>query len=72
MQTIQWFKPQGYMTLSNSHGMEIMIDNTYEEVAYRYSGDQKVHSSQIECDIEGEAFFSVNSTSYYLNQFIKI
>jgi len=35
MERIKWFEPQAYKTLSNSHGMEIMVNDTGEVVSYR-------------------------------------
>lgn len=76
MTRIQWFKPQGYKTISNSYGMEIMIDDTYEEVNYRYSGEEEIHSASITCDQEGDAYFTElfengKAKVHYLNEFMK-
>lgn len=73
MQTIQWFDPQAYKTLSNSHGMEIMVDETCEEVHYRYTNDKEVYTEQIQFDQDGDPYFMINfDTVHYLNEFIKI
>ena len=79
MTTIQWFEPQAYKTLSNSHGIEIMINNTGEEVSYRYSDEgesAEVYASEIQYDQEGEAYFKEYRGPYkpnvqYLNEFMK-
>lgn len=79
MTRIQWFKPHGYKTLSNSHGMEIMIDETYEEVSYRYTDEgpsAEVHTTSISCDQEGDAYFNEYRGPYkpnvhYLKEFMK-
>ena len=80
MTTIQWFEPQAYKTLSNSHGMEIMINNSGEEVSYRYVNDlpgELVTTSEILYDQEGDSYFrewhlNNSSTVHYLNEFMKI
>ena len=80
MTTIQWFEPQAYKTLSNSHGMEIMINNSGEEVSYRYVNDlpgELVTTSEIIYDQEGDPYFrelhlNNSSTVHYLNEFMKI
>jgi hypothetical protein len=84
MTTIQWFEPQAYKTLSNSHGMEIMINNSGDEVSYKtytiYSEDgsnTEVHTSEILYDQEGDSYFrewhlNNSSTVHYLNEFMKI
>jgi hypothetical protein len=80
MQTISSFKPHGYKTLSNSHGIEIMVNDSGEEVSYRYSDDlpgDLVTSTEILFDQEGDAYFrdyhlDNSSTVHYLNEFMKI
>lgn len=80
MKRIEWFKPQGFKTVSNSYGIEIMINDTYEEISYRYSNEGEngiVHQSEIFCDQDGDAYFredinAVQSRVHYLNEFIKI
>jgi hypothetical protein len=68
------FTPQGYLTLSNSHALLIQINDTTEEVYYRYSDEDSVATtSEIGCDEEGEPWFKVeNGTLYYLSEFMKI
>ena len=68
------FKPQGVLTLSNSHALLIQINDTAEEVYYRYSDEEDTHStSEIGYDQEGEPWFKVeNGTLYYLSEFLKI
>jgi hypothetical protein len=74
------FKPQAYKTLSNSHGMEIMINETYEQVSYRYSDDlpgDLIATTQIDYDQDGDLYFTEyhldNSTTvHYLSEFMRI
>lgn len=80
MKTIEWFKPQGFKTINNSYGIEIMIDDVYEEISYRYSNEGEsavVHQSEIICDQDGDPYFrevinAFQSRVHYLNEFIKI
>lgn len=71
------FVSHGYKTLSNSHSMELMINETYEEVTYRYSGDSEVYTTSISYDMEGDAYFSEYRGPYepavhYLNEFMRL
>jgi len=74
------FKPQAYKTLSNSHGMEIMINETSEQVSYRYSDDlpgDLIATTQIDYDQDGDPYFTEyhldNSTTiHYLSEFIRM
>lgn len=71
------FKSQAYKTLSNSYGMEIMINETFEEVTYRYNDDSDAHTTSISYDMEGEAYFTEYRGPYepavhYLNEFMRI
>ena len=81
MTQIKWFEPQAYKTLSNSHGMEIMINNSGEEVSYRYSNEEpnaEVYTSEIQYDQEGDAYFMEymgdrhSRVARYLSDFLKI
>lgn len=81
MTRIQWFEPQAYMSISNSHGMEIMIDDSAEEVSYRYSNEEpnaEVYTSEIYYDQEGDPYFMEymgdrhSRVARYLSDFLKI
>lgn len=74
MEIIEWFKPHGYKTLTNSEGMEIMIDQSTEEVSYRFSNDNTVYDSFIRYDQDGDPYFmeKYRDVVHYLNEFIKI
>ena len=71
------FTPQAFKTITNSLAMEIMIDETYEEVTYRYSEDSEIHTSGIGYDMEGDAYFleyrkPYEPTVHYLNEFMRL
>ena len=76
MERIQWFKPHAYKSISNFHGMEIMINDTNEEVSYRYTDegpDAEVYCEPIQYDQDGDAYFMITEHKqvHYLNGFIK-
>jgi hypothetical protein len=81
MTQIKWFEPQAYKTLSNSHGMEIMINNSGEEVSYRYSNEEpnaEVYTVEIQFDQDGDPYFMEymgdrhSRVARYLSDFLKI
>jgi len=49
---------QAFKTLSNSYSMEIMINETFEEVTYKYSGDSEMYTTSISYDMEGDPYFT--------------
>jgi hypothetical protein len=71
------FTTQAYKTLSNSHAMEIMINEIFEEITYRYSGDSEMYTASLSYDMEGDAYFTEYRGPYdpvvhYLNEFMRI
>lgn len=71
------FTAQAYKTFSNLHGMEIMINETFEEVSYRYSDDLEMYTTSLNYDMEGNAYFTeyrgpYEPTTHYLNEFMRI
>ena len=68
----QPFKTDGYLTICNSVGIEIMLNRSQDGVYYLFTGDTEPEESEIQYDQEGEPYFLINTTAYYLNQFIKI
>jgi hypothetical protein len=71
------FKSQAFKTLSNSHGMEIMINETFEEVSYRYSDDSQMYTTSISYDMEGDPYFTeyrgpYEPTVHYISEFMRI
>jgi hypothetical protein len=59
--------------------MEIMINETYEEVTYRYTDEgenAEICTAEIQCDQEGDAYFKeyrgpYNPSVHYLNEFMR-
>lgn len=77
MTTIEQFKPHGYKTISNDRGIEIMINETSEQVSYKYTDEDEVQVSSVSYDQEGDPYFMeyrgpYNPRTYYLNEFMKI
>jgi hypothetical protein len=59
--------------------MEIMINETFEEVSYRYSDEDpsEVSTAEISYDQEGDPYFlerrgSYDPTTHYLSEFMRI
>jgi hypothetical protein len=71
------FKSHAFKVLSNSHSMEIMINETFEEVSYRYSDDpSEVSTTSITYDQDGDPFFleyrgPYDPNVHYLSEFMK-
>ena len=71
------FKSHAFKVLSNSHAMEIMINETFEDVSYRYSDDpSEVSTTSITYDQDGDPFFleyrgSYDPNVHYLSDFMK-
>lgn len=68
------FRVDGYMTLSNSSGIEIELDNTGENVRYRYNNNgtyTEPEETFIAFDMDGEANFIDGDTAYYLSDFMR-
>jgi len=81
------WKPHGGLALTNTGGIEIKVNDTYELVQYRFTGEIIPHISEIEYEILSEeddkenydyyggvrAFFKTESEiTYYLDEFMKI
>lgn len=71
------FKAHAFKTICNSQGMEIMINETFEEVTYRYSGESDISTTYISYDMDGDAYFTEYRGPYdpavhYLNEFMRI
>lgn len=77
MQKIKWFEPHAFKTISNFHGMEIMLNETFEEVSYRYTDEEEVSTSPISYDMDGDPYFHEyrgphEPTVHYISEFLKI
>lgn len=81
------FIPTGFLTLSNTGGVELMFNRSADGVYYRFNHGQdlsaeKIYEAEIEYTEEGEAFFSHIHESeklpsgrrsrYYLSEFIRL
>lgn len=80
MEKITSFKSHAYKSISNFHGMEIMLNDTGEAVSYRYTDDlpgDLITTTEIQYDQDGDPYFREyhldnSSTIHYLNGFLKI
>ena len=65
------FNPQAYLTLSNSGGIEIEINDSGDAVRFRmYNGNVSCWQ-ELKFDANGEIYFYAYSNRYYLNQFME-
>lgn len=76
------FQVHAFITLSNTGGIEIMLNSSEDGVYYRWNygqplDDEEIYEAEILFDQDGEAYFihvGVNDvhTSYYLNQAMRV
>jgi len=71
------FRPQGYVTISNTGGIEVEVDNRGDGVRYRWvfsdSDEQPVEESEILYDPDsGEPYFRVGDMEIELGEVMKI
>ena len=73
------FKSHAFKVLSNSHAMEIMINETFEEVTYKYSNDpdSEAVTTSISYDQEGDPYFMEHPESHdpsvhYISDFMRM
>lgn len=67
------FEPTGYLTISNTGGIELMIDEAGETALYRFTaGNTDIEEAEIQYDLEGEPYILIGEAVYYLNEFHKI
>jgi len=68
------FRVDGYMTLSNSGGIEIELDNRGDGLRYRFNNNGNYTEPEetfIGFDDEGEAMFVDGDTVYHLSDFMR-
>jgi len=68
------FRVDGYMTLSNSGGIEIELDNRGDGLRYRFNNNGNYTEPEetfIAFDDEGEAMFMDGDTVYHLSDFMR-
>jgi len=68
------FRVDGYMTLTNSGGIEIELDNRGDGLRYRFNNNgtyTEPEETFIGFDDEGEAMFMDGDTVYHLSQFMR-
>ena len=68
------FRVDGYLTLSNSGGIEIELDDAQEGLRYRYNNNGTYTEPEltfIAHDMEGEPHFIDGDKVYYLSDFMR-
>jgi len=66
------FEPTAFLTLTNSGGIELMLNETGETAFYRFtSGDTTVEEAEIQHDQEGDPYFLIGERAHYLSEFLK-
>lgn len=68
------FKPHGYKTLSNSHGIEVEINDSGDGLKYKMSDSKTAYEAEIkhEADDEARAYFETHlGIKHYLDEFMK-
>jgi len=71
------YKPDGYLTLTNSTGIEIRLNRSNDGLIYWYNNAGKADAPSEETEIiydqEGDPYFMTDKqVVYYLNQFMKV
>lgn len=65
------FRIDGYLTLSNSGGIQIMLSETGEAIRYCYYGKVSNKWQQIKTNSKGEQYVIIKGRKYNLNQFMR-
>lgn len=66
------FTPTGYLTLSNSGGIEVEIASSGDGLRYKYTDDIEPTEAEIQYDEDGDAFFTTTEGhEYKLNEFMR-
>ncbi len=71
------YKPDGYLTLTNSTGIEIRINKSQDGLIYWYNNSGKAEEPNEEVEIlydqEGDPYFmTTKQVMYYLKEFLRV
>ena len=66
------FVPDGYRTVSNMGGIEIMINNFGDGIIYKYFGKMAKRWQQVKFTATGRAYFTINGKREYLENYMRI
>ena len=65
------FKADGYCTICNNGGIEVMFSQSNDGVIYRLFGKVAQRWQEIKYTNEGRPYFVAHKTVYYLDEFMK-
>ena len=65
------FKTDGYYTICNCGGIEVMFNQSNDGVIYRRFGKVAQRWQEIKYTNEGRPYFVSRKTKYYLDEFMK-
>ena len=69
------YKPDGYLDLTNSTGIEIRLNKSNDGLSYWYNNAGHVGEPKdagILYDDEGNPYFMAGEIQYHLNEFLKV
>ena len=66
------FIPDGYRTISNCGGIEIMINKFGDGIIYKYFGRLARRWQQVKFTAAGRAFFTIHGRREYLENYLRI
>ena len=66
------YEAQAYLTLSNIGGVTIQISDDGDGVRYQWYDNKPSRWQEIKHTSSGRAFFRINKTKYYLDEFMRL
>ena len=65
------FKADGYYTICNDGGIEVMLSQSNDGVIYRLFGKVAQRWQELKYTNEGRPYFVARKTKYYLDEFMR-
>ena len=65
------FKAHGYCAICNNGGIEVMQNQSNDEVIYRLFGKVAKRWQEVKYTNEGRPYFVAHKTVYYLDEFMR-
>ena len=65
------FRTDGYFTICNNGGIEVMFSQSNDGVIYRLFGRVAQRWQEIKYTNDGRPYFVARKTKYYLDEFMK-
>lgn len=66
------FKADGYYTICNNGGIEVMFSQSNDGVIYRLFGKVAQRWQELKYTNEGRPYFVAHKTVYYLDEFMRL